>query len=97
MTFASLTVIWSFFVFERLKSVQCTLLTLALWAVATGGLEQLRLPASLKHSPNSMLGVKFAEFLFPPLSHHRVRSDSGLFFILPRRLDSSIDLPSTSN
>lgn len=43
-----------------------------------------------------MMSVTFAEFLLPSPSHHRVRSDSGALLILPRRLDSPIDLPSTS-
>lgn len=61
-----------------------------------GAWSRRQLPASLKYFLNPMLGVKFAEFLLPtPL--HRVISDSGPFLILPRRLDSPIDLASTSN
>ena len=61
-----------------------------------GAWSRLQLPTSLKHFLNSMMSVKFAEVLLPSPSHHRVRSDSSPLLILPRRLDSPIDLPSTS-
>lgn len=41
------------------------------------------------------LDVHFVESLLPPHPHHG--SDSDPFFIPPRRLDPSIDLPSTFN
>lgn len=76
----------------------CTLLTLALRVPAghreSGGRWQLL--ALAKPSPNSVLGVKFAEFSLPSLLimwSAQTQAPAPSF----QRLDPSIDLPSTSN